>query len=58
MAEQVTELEQARRDTAIKVQEADQGIEGLKTNIAGVETRLNETNDTVKKRRCPPKPRR
>jgi predicted nucleic acid-binding Zn-ribbon protein len=50
MAEQVTELEQARRDTASKVQEADQVIEGLKTNIAGLETRLNETEDTVKKK--------
>src|SRR5918998_5607765 len=29
MAEQVTELEQARRDTASKVQQADQVIEGL-----------------------------
>ena len=50
MAEQLTELEQARRDTASKLQEADQVIEGLKTNIAGLETRLNETEDTGKKK--------
>jgi DNA repair exonuclease SbcCD ATPase subunit len=49
-AEQVTELEQARRDTASKVQQADQVIEGLKTDIAVLETRLNETEDTVKKK--------
>jgi chromosome segregation ATPase len=54
MAEHVTHLElgieQARREAASKVQEAEQVIEDLKTNITGLETRLREAEETVERK--------
>jgi chromosome segregation ATPase len=42
--------EQARRDAANKVQEAERVIEGLKANVTGLETRLKEAEDTVERK--------
>jgi len=54
MAEQVTHLElaieQATREAASKVQEAEHVIEGLKANVTGLEARLKEAADTVERK--------
>ena len=59
LVEQVTHLElaiqQAKGEAASEAQHAEQVIEGLKANIAVLEAKLRETEDTVHRKTLPAK---